>query len=595
MNENGILDAPVTEILSECTNRGRFDYFQAFEKCLNSTSKDELTENELRATKLLRAICGIPLPFNEAKLRFVPGNWYDYENNQVFSAKDISESDAILLHEFAIKQHDIILRSIIMDFLWTTKYTKRLSCVKEAIELYFQYPTIGNLGFGVEPLGIMRALDLSYSLYGGKEKADEATSLGLEYIVNTQPENFNHLHIQILRILPPSEMTASATFHAQLLSTAQYLFDHRQFMIYREVLQHLLLLMRPDENMDRAQKAEIEEKISESFIHESDDVWNPLAKAFILGQAVESFRQYGNHKKEKETHIKLLAIQKGAEKQWFSIMTGPENLSEIIVEVEQFIKSDDLRISLLRMAQLDEVIDLDAMLELGRKDVDDYPLFGVFEHQFFDASGKRIGIPAILTEGYDSKIEHAMTLRIEQHIGVFVRAILLPAIHHILMQHGNILSLSHFDALVFHHHFVRPGFERFYSRGLLAGFEMDYAVANSLLVPQLENSLRYLMDKLDEIPSTYIDGIQKEKVLEKALTNQKIQDYLGENLCKVLLRLLIDPRLGSQRHSLAHGFKPYNNFWAETSIYTWWVAFKLIMSPIISGRNAPDGQDRKIE
>lgn len=278
-----LFDAPIQSIIFECAKRGRFQYFQAFEKYLNSNRKNELSVDALNATKILRSICGVPLSFNEAKLRFFCGEWNDYESGKVFSAKCFDESDAKSLYEYAIKLSDNVLGSILMDFLWTTKYSKRFECAKEAIRLYSQYLEINNLEFGVEPLAIMRALDLSYSIYNKKEQTNQATSFGLAYMCNLQASNYTHLHTQILRMLPIEEQASSTTLRNQLLSTADYLFNHRQFIIYREVLEHILLLMRNNEESGGNQQIALESRISESFICESEDVPQALSKAFFLG------------------------------------------------------------------------------------------------------------------------------------------------------------------------------------------------------------------------------------------------------------------------------------------------------------------------
>ena len=48
-------------------------------------------------------------------------------------------------------------------------------------------------------------------------------------------------------------------------------------------------------------------------------------------------------------------------------------------------------------------------------------------------------------------------------------------------------------SFVFNNPAVPPGRERLLARGLLAGFRQDWVVALHILIPQFENSLRYVV------------------------------------------------------------------------------------------------------
>jgi len=139
-----------------------------------------------------------------------------------------------------------------------------------------------------------------------------------------------------------------------------------------------------------------------------------------------------------------------------------------------------------------------------------------------------------------------------------------------------------FDALepiVRHNPFVAYGREGYYVRGLHAGFHGDFAVAAHLLIPQIEHSIRALLEENGTIPSSLDDdGIQDEYNLNKTLRDpyaSKLAEILGEDIVFDLRGLLIE-RFGSNlRNDIAHGLIPYSYLYAHPPVYLWWLALRI--------------------
>jgi hypothetical protein len=135
--------------------------------------------------------------------------------------------------------------------------------------------------------------------------------------------------------------------------------------------------------------------------------------------------------------------------------------------------------------------------------------------------------------------------------------------------------------------FVPPGREGFFVRGLHAGFNGDFVVAAHLLVPQIENSVRYLLEQLDIVTSGLDDeGIQDERDLNRTLRLSEftvpLTEVLGEDMLFDLRGLLIERYGSNLRNDVAHGLLDYNAFNTPPCAYLWWLTLRLCCMPVLS-------------
>lgn len=124
--------------------------------------------------------------------------------------------------------------------------------------------------------------------------------------------------------------------------------------------------------------------------------------------------------------------------------------------------------------------------------------------------------------------------------------------------------------------FVPPGREMKCARGLAAGLRGDFMLATALLVPQLENSLRQVLEDaggrafgLDE------SGIQDAHLLGHLLDSKEIRNLLGEDIV-FDLRGLLNERCGTNLRNLeAHGLLNDADYDSSEGRYCWWLTLRL--------------------
>ncbi|MBO1050135.1 MAG: DUF4209 domain-containing protein [Dolichospermum sp. DEX182a] len=135
--------------------------------------------------------------------------------------------------------------------------------------------------------------------------------------------------------------------------------------------------------------------------------------------------------------------------------------------------------------------------------------------------------------------------------------------------------------LVLNNPFVPPGREKLFIKGLYAGLIGDFITSTHILIPQIENSVRYLLSNRGAITSgidNKNNGIQKEDNLNTTLFPSKypqITSIFDEDTLFDLQGLLIEKSGSNLRNRMAHGLINDNDFFSPIFSYLWWVTLPL--------------------
>lgn len=145
------------------------------------------------------------------------------------------------------------------------------------------------------------------------------------------------------------------------------------------------------------------------------------------------------------------------------------------------------------------------------------------------------------------------------------------------------VRIDDFLGIVFNSPFVPPGREYIYAQGLHAGLTGDFLVAANLLIPQIENSIRYLLIKQDVITSGLdAQGIQDERSLNTTLYLPETINILTEDITFDLQGLLVERSGSNLRNRMAHGLIDQNGFFQPEVVYLWWLTLRLCCLPIVA-------------
>ncbi len=125
--------------------------------------------------------------------------------------------------------------------------------------------------------------------------------------------------------------------------------------------------------------------------------------------------------------------------------------------------------------------------------------------------------------------------------------------------------------------FVAPGQEALYAQGLYEGLQGNYVSATHLLVPLIENSLRFLVNQHGIETSQLKNGLQEEFPVSKLLELPVLTEVWGDNQTKDLKAILSDRSYANLRNRVAHGLMSAEDYRQPVTEYLWWTALRLVL------------------
>ena len=152
----------------------------------------------------------------------------------------------------------------------------------------------------------------------------------------------------------------------------------------------------------------------------------------------------------------------------------------------------------------------------------------------------------------------------------------LPALQTLRREHR--LRLGDFINLARRCPLVPGGREEQVGRGLLAGYQGDYATAIHLLVPQLEHMMRIALQTAGHSTQQIgNDGVQSEKGLGALADSSATTDLLGDDRAFELKALFCEPIGPNLRNMVAHGLLDDDVAGSAYSFYAWWWVLRLVV------------------
>lgn len=238
-----------------------------------------------------------------------------------------------------------------------------------------------------------------------------------------------------------------------------------------------------------------------------------------------------------------------------------------LIEYIEMVKGMSLREAISFWANLVKPLGKDRLREMVHDHVAKSPLTSIFSSSILREDGKvDFVIPAIPWNEEPS--EELLELHMWR-MAEMTRPITAWMAHQV--QHR--IEVEHpwqegcIDWLLNDNLFVPKGREPIFARGLKAGFEGDYMVATHLLIPQLENSFRHVLNQ-HGVLTTFLrqDGTQDEFPLNKVVGTKAFSEIFGEDLAFELRGLLAERAGTNLRNNVSHGLISAGSFYTPSNI-----------------------------
>jgi hypothetical protein len=335
----------------------------------------------------------------------------------------------------------------------------------------------------------------------------------------------------------------------------------------------------------RIKAAETQEKFA--YLHLAGKNPSYTLASYRMNQAIQALRKIeGTNDKVENLHKKLLEYQEKSLSEMASINLGPIDYSDTAIAVQNAVKGKSFHEAIFVMAfQLFNPLIYDEIQNRVKKIITESPMQMFATGSLIDSAGRTIAKSKSPMSPKSDSVEHAILCQMykhcsEFHYGFSALSIIEPARQQIYIEHD--VRVRDWLTFTRESEFVPEGREYICARALHAGFNADPLVSVHLIVPQIEHSLRYLLNRQGIITSALNDeGIQEERDINELLYIEKyrvsLEELLGKDIVFHLQGLLISRFGCNLRNRIAHGLLDDQQLYSYDILYLWWFYLRLCL------------------
>lgn len=520
---------------------------------------------------------------------------------------DLTDSDRQALRVIASRAKDSALRARLFDLIWELD-RDHLACREAASSYLCAAQYLNESGDWV--LGIplyKRALDLAARLGRDKELYQDVANQVRDVAKGSVDHSDDFKCCFLLEVVQQYRLSADVNFAEiaeRIARDAESAGAFRKSRHYWEVASGLWSNCRDEEKSGSARLCAAETYIDEAKERLHDEGKSALAASNFLIQGIEALRRAGG---QPERIAELRKMLRGVQRDALSEMTRHSvevNISEAVRSARQLVMCDSLEQSLCRFAFGLPLINLEELRMSVEKNAKEFPMSHMFNGAMMDSDGRviqqRSSLLGLVGQALEDRIEEEMFSHAAQYNWPMrVSSFIEPARVQILNEYHP--SLDELVYLVRNNPFVPPGHEAIFLRGLHQGFHGDFLLSAHLLVPQIENSLRFVLESNDvDTSNLQTDGTQPVKVLGGLFSMDELKAVFGDEMCFELRGCLIEKSGYDFRNRLAHGFVTEADCYMNEARLLWWLVLRLCLMPIYSShvsesRNANSADEKSVD
>jgi hypothetical protein len=544
-------------------------------KTANNQAEEDLYES-------LRILCSFMPNFSSRSDPFVPE--FRDGNRRSLIPSDLSDADLDVVESLLNKSVNPALRAHLGDIIWVRrKGARAVAVVSGVVDDYLTtannlLTTSWNRAEQVINRALRLGLELGRQSEPFKKAVDTFNNALASPLAETAPYFIQHFLVIALQLNleTAAEFAELARKHADRADTEK---DFERSRSYRSLEADF---HQRDKNADGMMKAR--SLIAENYIKESEAWATKTPPSFIgageaLAQGIELLRRLtGNTDRIRDLKAVLADYQRRSTGEMQSIPFKLD-LREPVERAREHVRLDNFRVAVRRLAWGVDTIDPKKLREDVLRVANEAPLSFFSGTTIIDDAGRpQAESRSILSLPLEEQ-EKELELRMFRHATQIdwlwrAEAFIHPARLQIWMDHHP--ALQDLDYLVTDNPFVPPGHEEIFRRGLYYGFAGDMLLASHLLVPQLENSVRYVLESNGaDIVNLESNLTQPVKIWGGLLALKEMETAFGPSII-FELRGLLQEKLGFNfRNNLCHGMVDEGDCYGHAAINTWWLTLRL--------------------
>jgi len=569
---------------------------------LEAYSKASISETDRQAgaiLKFLAVIMGMVEKFDDPQQPYGPFRVEGDRRSAI--PTDLSTSDIAMIRRLAPVAEDAFVRARLHDLLWIA--AKDVAAGKAAAKCYM---ALGGSQCEVPNRWTQAILSFSRGLqilgaFGRDKPLFQEAIAQLEAAAAkaaATPGDFRSL--KLIRILLKNRATDPAKIIPLLESNAAHAEaagDYRRAQKYRDMESDWRRFTGDNEAAKAAKLASAHAALKLAEDRAVGPTGSAMAASALMSEAIEALGRAEAGKAAIDAARKRLRELQEASLGELKTYSFEMDISGAIEEAKEHVRCRDFKVALRRLVLGVQLVKPEAIRAEVIKTAKENPLHHLFASSLLDSKGRPIAKTAGLLNEVGDDAEAALRAEMFSYAEQFnwrlrVSAFIEPARQQIRNDHH-----PNFDDLLFlvlNNPFVPLGHEGIFLRGLHAGFHGDFLIASHLLVPQIENSIRHVLEGNDVDVSVYKpDGTQPVKILGGILGHPRTTGILGDDLVFELQGALIEKTGFDLRNRIAHGFISEAECFTESSVFIWWHVLRMCLVPMLvaDARARASGKD----
>jgi|GEM_PF-2014061 len=570
-------------------------------KELEENKKESLAHN----IALVAHLCGMGLQVDEPGAPFrALATWTD--GSRTATTDDLSQEHLLVLEKAASLTDSPIILARVNDVLWLKQRPPQRERTEFAIANYIalsaeiRRSNIAKITYASTYL--KRSIQLWRQLGSAPKTRAEIEGEIESCMMLTEPEPSNFIRFHFYDLLPfvfdEADLKKWITLGDELveISTKQKNFEKARS--YLETERNLFKIAKDSANATKAK-----ERHTDLFVLEAREMKTAKADPMILqslyNKAIEACRNTpGKGALAKELHAELVEIQKQI----------PGNLKQISEGIDLKPAIDQI-LEAIRERGFSEALEVVALKAIppqrtklfaeAEKLMNSFPLQSLITTVLLDEKGKVIAQKPGMGSSPEERAA-AIRARASENflMGVELKGTVLTWAQREL---NNRIDCDErvIEDILYPNPFVPPSRIEQFKRGLLTGLKGDWISCISILVPQLENSLRQIMQIAGHnMVSIDSEGIQQEKDLNSFIYSDEFKALVGEDMQFQLQVLLCDKTGLNLRNNVAHGLLTDGAALSGSSAFVWALTLMLCMTfqkRYYSARVSPTAEQSEAE
>ncbi|MDB9314209.1 DUF4209 domain-containing protein [Spirulina sp. CS-785/01] len=582
LTKDDFLNTDWQDVINDSEQKECFSYWRAFWQKAQEAKEVENTR-EQAVFEILAAVTNVAIRRDSTEDFFAE------------HYKNITDEQLDFLSAIVSDISDAELQARVADILWVIRRDYKMAQL--AISAYLQSANTlespDNWTYCFDR--IERSLHLARKI---KDQDDKVFN-HIETVINRyQGEDHLYLSAELMRLLLEYKK-GKPTKYIALTEKAVHLAESASNWEKARILWNIKAGWHRIEK-EREQELAALRYAAETFFKQAQSTLNQDLPSYItashfLQRAVQALRNIQGTKEEtsairargNEVHKLLLECQQETHKEMGLISVDSNmDISALVEQAQDHVRGKIFHEALFSIALLGTSTNVSKLRQQVEQQAREFILSHISPMVMVNEMGKVIARqPNAILSNDSEEAEEAIIFEMYHCATMFHQKLhgficIEPARYQIQLEHN--VRANDILAIISSSPFIPPNREYLFAKGLYAGLTGDFLTSTHILIPQIENSIRYIMWERGIITSGLDDrGIQNEHNLNTTLYHPEITSIFDDNTLFDLKCLLVEHSGSNLRNRMAHGLISDGEFMNPLMSYIWWLTLRLCCLPII--------------